>query len=112
YVILGAGLDTLAQRRPELGSRLKIFEIDRPGPQAWKRQRLLELGYGVPDWLRFVSVDFETGDAWRGRLTSNGFNASEPAVVAAAALTERYFAGRTDGLRPPNNGEEVLLAAT
>src|ERR1041385_5581005 len=40
YVIRGAGLDTFAQRRPELGARLRVFEIDRPGPQAWKRQRL------------------------------------------------------------------------
>ena len=52
YVILGAGLDTFAQRRPELASRLRVFEIDRPGPQAWKRQRLIELGFGVPEWLR------------------------------------------------------------
>ena len=37
YVILGAGLDTFAQRRLELSSRLLVFEIDRPGPQAWKR---------------------------------------------------------------------------
>src|SRR4051794_41940735 len=35
YVILGAGLDTFAQRRPELAARLRVFEIDRPGPQAW-----------------------------------------------------------------------------
>lgn len=42
YVILGAGLDSFAQRRPEIASRLKMFEIDQPGPQAWKRQRLIE----------------------------------------------------------------------
>src|SRR3954465_1842536 len=54
YVILGAGLDTLAQRRPELGERLRIFEVDQPGTQAWKRRRLLELGLGVADWLRLV----------------------------------------------------------
>src|SRR5215831_10522534 len=51
YVILGAGLDTLAQRRPEIASRLRIFEVDRRAPQAWKRQRLIELGLGVPEWL-------------------------------------------------------------
>ena len=39
YVLLGAGLDTFAQRRPELASRLRVFEVDQPGPQAWKRQR-------------------------------------------------------------------------
>jgi O-methyltransferase involved in polyketide biosynthesis len=48
YVILGVGLDSLAQRRPDLASHLNVFEIDRPGPQAWKRQRLIELGFGVP----------------------------------------------------------------
>src|SRR6202044_1434292 len=52
YVILGAGLDTFAQRRPEIGSRLTIFEVDQPGPQSWKRQRLVDTGFGVPGWLR------------------------------------------------------------
>src|SRR5262249_25485781 len=56
YVTLGAGLDTFAQRMPQIASRLKVFEIDQPGPQAWKRRRLIELGFGVPDWLRFVPV--------------------------------------------------------
>src|SRR3954452_20047237 len=54
YVILGAGLDTLAQRRPDLAARVRVFEIDRPGTQAWKRHRLDELGFGVPDSLRLV----------------------------------------------------------
>ena len=40
YIILGAGLDTFAQRRPEIASRLQVFEIDQPGTQAWKRRRL------------------------------------------------------------------------
>ena len=61
YVILGAGLDTFAQRRPELASRLLVFEVDRPGPQAWKRQRLVDLGFGIPSFLRLVPVDFEAG---------------------------------------------------
>ncbi len=43
YVILGAGLDTFAQRRPEIASRLRVFEIDRPASQEWKRRRLIEL---------------------------------------------------------------------
>jgi methyltransferase (TIGR00027 family) len=197
YVILGAGLDSFAQRRPEVASCLKVFEVDRPGPQAWKRQRLIELGFGIPDWLRLVPVDFETGDAWWQQLTAAGFDAGQPAVVActgvsmyltkdaiaamlyqvatlapgstlamtfllplelagpdvrlgfqlaekgarasgtpfisfftpteilalaretgftevqhvsAAILTQRYFATRADGLRPPNNSEELLVA--
>ncbi|AMO96156.1 methyltransferase, TIGR00027 family protein [Collimonas fungivorans] len=199
YVILGAGLDSFAQRRPEIASRLKVFEIDQPGPQAWKRRRLIELGFGVPDWLRFVPVDFEAGGSWRDGLTAAGFDDSKPAIVvstgvsmyltrdanaatlrqvaalapgstlamtfllpleladpevrpglemaekgarasgtpflsfftppeilalaresgfgearhvSAADLTRRYFAGRTDGLRPPNNAEELLVANT
>src|SRR6202167_5987237 len=65
YVILGAGLDTFAQRRPELASRLRVFEVDQPGPQAWKRRRLMELGFDVPEWLRLVPVDFEAGSWWQ-----------------------------------------------
>lgn len=199
YVILGAGLDTFAQRRPELASRLHMFEIDQPGPQQWKRQRLLDLGLGIPSFLRLVPVDFEAGDAWWERLAASGFNSGRPAVVAstgvsmyltrdaimatlrqvaalapgstlamsfmlpielldpeiragveralegarvsgtpfisfftptamlalardagikevqhvsAAMLAQCYFADRTDGLRPPNNSEELLVATT
>jgi len=180
YVILGAGLDSFAQRRPEIASRLKVFEVDQPVPQAWKRQRLIELGFGVPDWLRFVPVDFEAGGSWRDGLVTAGFDDSKPAIVvstgvsmyltkeanaatlrqvadpevrpglemaekgarasgtpflsfftppeiqalareagfraarhvSAADLTQRYFSGRTDGLRPPSNAEELLVANT
>jgi methyltransferase (TIGR00027 family) len=199
YAILGAGLDSFAQRRPEIASGLKVFEVDQLGPQAWKRERLIELGFGIPDWLRLVPVDFEAGGSWWEQLAESGFDASRPAVVAstgvsmyltkdaiaatlsqiavlapgstlvmsfllpleladpevrpglqraaqgarasgtpfisffaptamlalardagfrevqhvsAANLAERYFAGRTDGLRPPNNTEELLVATT
>jgi methyltransferase (TIGR00027 family) len=198
YVILGAGLDTFAQRRPEVASRLRVFEVDQPGTQAWKRQRLVDLGFGIPDGLRFVPVDFEAGHDWWQNLLAAGFDATGPAVVAstgvtqyltkdttaalrqvsglasgstlamtfllpmelagaelrpgyqsaeqgaraggtpfvsfftpsemltlardagfreakhvsAADLAERYFSARTDGLRPPDNSEELLVATT
>jgi methyltransferase (TIGR00027 family) len=199
YVILGAGLDTFAQRRPKRAAPLRIFEVDRPGPQQWKRQRLSALGFGILDWLRFVPTDFEVDDAAWQRLAEAGFDAGRPAVVASAgvsmyltrdaiaatlrqvaalapgstlamtfllpleladpavrpglqlaekgarasgtpfisfftpeqmlalareagfrdvlhvsadALAQRYFAGRTDGLRPPANSEELLVATT
>ncbi|MBI1247102.1 SAM-dependent methyltransferase [bacterium] len=199
YVILGAGLDTFAQRRPEVASRLNVFEIDQPGPQAWKHQRLEQLGLGVSSSLRLVPVDFEAGDNWWEQLTANGFDPNRPTIVASTGvsmyltkeaifatlrqvatlapgstlamtfllpieladpevrfgmeravegakasgtpflsffqpaeivelaqeagfqtvehisadqLAERYFADRPDGLRPPSNSEEFLVART
>src|SRR5471032_1513429 len=87
YVILGAGLDSFAQRRPEIASHLRVFEVDQLGPQAWKRQRLIELGFGIPEWLRLVPVDFETGDDWWQQLARAGFDAGRPAVVASTGVS-------------------------
>jgi len=87
YVILGAGLDTFAQRKPELASRIRVFEVDQPGPQTWKRERLTELGYGIPPWLRLVPVDFEAGGSWWDRLLATGFDAAESAVVASLGVS-------------------------
>ncbi|MBE8524577.1 class I SAM-dependent methyltransferase [Amycolatopsis sp. H6(2020)] len=86
YVILGAGLDTFAQRRPDIASRLRVFEVDQPGPQAWKRDRLAELGLDAPEWLRFVPVDFETTSWWE-RLTAAGFAPDEPAIIASTGVS-------------------------
>jgi methyltransferase (TIGR00027 family) len=108
YVVLGAGLDTFAQRRPEVASALRIFEVDRPATQAWKRRRLTELGFGIPAWLRFVPVDFEAGLPWWDQLTAAGFDTARPAVVASAGVSLyiskdataadlRYIAGLAPG---------------
>jgi len=86
YVLLGAGLDSFAQRRLEIASRLNIFEVDRPGPQAWKQQRLGELGYGIPEWLHFVPVDFEAQSWWQ-QLVDAGFETDKPAVVASTGVS-------------------------
>jgi methyltransferase (TIGR00027 family) len=199
YVILGAGLDSFAQRRTDVAGRLRVFEIDQPGAQAWKRQRLLDLGFGIPQRLQLVPVDFEAGDDWMQRLIAAGFDTRRRALVAstgvsmyltkdalavtlrkiaalasgttlamsflvpielaapelqpglrmaergarasgtpflsfftpdeilalardagfkhaqhisADAVAQRYFAGRPDGLRPPANTEELLIAST
>ncbi len=108
YVLLGAGLDTFAERRPEIASRMRVFEVDQPGPQAWKRQRLTELGFGVPDWLRLVPVNFEQNGSWWQELAVAGFDPGRPAVVAstgvsmylskdATAATLRQLAGLAPG---------------
>jgi methyltransferase (TIGR00027 family) len=87
YVILGAGLDTFAQRRPEVASRLRMFEVDQPRAQAWKRRRLIELGFGIPPWLRLVPVDFEAHESWLERLVASGFDTGLPTVVASTGVS-------------------------
>lgn len=87
FVLLGAGLDTLAQRHPEHGRRARIFEVDQPGTQRWKRRRLVELGFGVPDWLRLVPVDFESGESWWEGLRTAGFDPNLPAVVTSTGVS-------------------------
>ncbi|HEX5154133.1 MAG TPA: class I SAM-dependent methyltransferase [Parafilimonas sp.] len=86
YVILGAGLDTFAQRRPDIASKLQVYEIDQPGTLAWKQQRLIELGFGIPEYLHFVPVDFETSSWWE-QLLQAGFNSGKPAVIACTGLS-------------------------
>jgi methyltransferase (TIGR00027 family) len=92
YVLLGAGIDTFALRRPELASHLRVFEIDQPGPQKWKRARLDALDACIPESLSFVPVDFEAGDSWWDALTAAGFDASRPATVASTGVS-MYLTG-------------------
>lgn len=110
YVILGAGLDTFAQRNPAVASRLHIYEIDEPGTLEWKRRRLIEAGYGVASGLHFVGVDFEKGQSWWDRLLQAGFNPQQPAVIACTGVTLylsreaisqllRYIAGMAPGTK-------------
>src|ERR1700761_5975367 len=86
YVILGAGLDSFAQRRVDIASQIQIFEIDQPETQRWKQQRLIELGFNIPEWLHFVPVNFET-TAWWGELLKSGFDNSKPAVVVCTGVS-------------------------
>lgn len=86
YVILGAGLDTFAQRRPDIASRLQVFEIDQPETQTWKQRRLIELGFDIPEWLHFVSVDFENSSWWE-QLLKSGFDINKPAVAACTGVS-------------------------
>ncbi|MGE0304307.1 MAG: class I SAM-dependent methyltransferase [Acidimicrobiia bacterium] len=85
YVLLGAGLDTYAQRH--LDRSVVVFEIDQPGPQAWKRQRLEALGYGVPDRLRLIPVDFETDADWWRALLAEGFDTTASALVSSSGVS-------------------------
>jgi len=81
YVILGAGLDTFAYRNPYPVSRLRVFEVDHPATQAWKRVRLREATIAIPDSLTFAPVDFEQQTLADG-LNRAGFRADELAVFS------------------------------
>jgi methyltransferase (TIGR00027 family) len=105
-VVLGAGLDTLAYRTP-LAERLRIYEVDHPSTQAWKRQMLTAASIPLPKTLSFVAVDFER-QTLADALGSAGFDPaqrsffcwlgvvpylSEPAVFSTLA----YIAGLPGG---------------
>lgn len=84
YVILGAGLDTFAQRRTDLSAGVRVFEIDQPQTQAWKRERLVALGLPVPN---LVPVDFERGESWLAQLRAAGFDVKQPTLVASTGVS-------------------------
>jgi methyltransferase (TIGR00027 family) len=81
YVILGAGLDTFPYRNPFGSDKLRIFEVDHPATQAWKRRRLQETGMGAPESLTFAPVDFEKQTLREG-LDRAGFRFQEPAFFS------------------------------
>jgi methyltransferase (TIGR00027 family) len=83
YLLLGAGLDSFAQRAAPAG--LRVFEVDQADTQAWKQARLREERLPVPAWLTFVPVDFET-ESWLDRVTAAGFDARKPTVVASTGV--------------------------
>src|SRR5262245_36446905 len=86
YAILGAGLDSFAYRRPDLLVRLRVFEVDHPASQAWKRERLAELGVGLPPNLVFAPVDFES-QTLRAGLVAAGFDVAAGAVFSWIGVT-------------------------
>ena len=75
YVVLGAGLDTFAWRNPH--PDLKVFEVDHPATQAWKRKRLQGAGVATPDSLVYAPVDFEAQTLEQG-LVDVGFDPKRP----------------------------------
>lgn len=76
-VVLGAGLDTFGLRNPHAGKELRVFEVDRPETQQWKRECLAKANLQIPNWLSLVTVDFEQ-QAFLERLEAVGFNDDRP----------------------------------
>jgi len=87
YVILGAGLDSFAYRRPDLMEHLRVFEIDNLATQAWKRRRLAALGFHVPHSVVFAPADFETHSLGEV-LSAAGFDMRAPAMFSWIAVTQ------------------------
>ena len=95
YVILGAGLDTFAYRNPHPGGTLRVFEVDHPATQAWKRRKLAAASIAAPSSLTYVPVDFER-ESLADRLAAAGFDPARPAFFTwlgvTMYLTEEAFA--------------------
>jgi methyltransferase (TIGR00027 family) len=86
YVLLGAGLDSFAQRNMEISSQVDIYEIDQPDTLAWKEEKLIENGYKISDKLHFVPVDFETS-SWWNELMNKGFDSQQTTFVSCTGVT-------------------------
>jgi methyltransferase (TIGR00027 family) len=84
YIVLGAGLDTFAQRHDGF---VRVFEVDAPATQAWKRDRLTGLGLLDPARLTLVPVDFEAGESWLEKVVSAGLDPAAPTVVSMLGVT-------------------------
>jgi methyltransferase (TIGR00027 family) len=91
YVILGAGLDTFGYRNPHPG--LRVFEVDFPSTQGWKRQMLAAAGIPIPSSVTFSPVDFERESLADG-LARAGFETSQPAFFSWLGVT-MYLATET-----------------
>jgi len=81
YVVLGAGLDTFGYRNPHANRGLRVFEVDHPATQRWKRAQLAAVGIPLPASLTFTPVDFETQDL-AGQLRAAGFDSRQPAFFS------------------------------
>jgi len=109
YVLLGAGLDTFAYRNPFAAQSLRVFEVDHPATQAWKRDLLESASIAIPADTAFVAVDFE-GQTLADQLRQAGFRPDEPAFFSwlgvVPYLTDPAFHGTVSfvATMPPETG--------
>jgi methyltransferase (TIGR00027 family) len=87
YIILGAGLDSFAYRRPDLMRALHVYEVDHPATQSWKRARMRELGIKSPPTLRHVPINFEQATLISG-LAAGGVNRNAKAFFSWLGVTQ------------------------
>ena len=110
-VILGAGLDTFGLRNPYDARQIRIYEVDHPATQAWKRQRLDEAQIALPSWLILVPVDFERDDVGE-KLVAAGFQRNSPAFFTwlgvVPYLTQDAIGRTLDYMSSIQNSEVVF----
>jgi methyltransferase (TIGR00027 family) len=110
-VILGAGLDTFALRNPHGAPEIRIYEVDHPATQAWKRERLAEAQIPLPPWLILVPDDFERDDVGE-KLAAAGFQQNSPAFFTwlgvVPYLTEDAIGRSLDYMSSIQNSEVVF----
>jgi O-methyltransferase involved in polyketide biosynthesis len=101
YVILGAGLDSFAWRRPDHLKSVHVFEVDHPASQAWKRQRIADLRMETPTTLHYVPIwiSFFEPNQLRDRLLAMNYEAVT--LFGPEQASARYLNDRTDGMRLP-----------
>jgi methyltransferase (TIGR00027 family) len=87
YVILGAGLDSFAYRQRTPAPRLRVFEVDLPSAQHWKRERLRALKMSEPDGLVFVPLDLERQTLVEG-LRAAGYRVEQPGFFSWLGATQ------------------------
>lgn len=113
YVIVGAGLDTFAFRRPDLAGALDVFELDHPASQRFKRERLEAAGLDDPDSLHFVPVDL-TETTVSSALADTAFDPDRPAFYSWLGVTpylptEAVFATLESIAEASPAGSEVVF---
>jgi methyltransferase (TIGR00027 family) len=86
YVIIGAGFDSFACRRPAYARNLNIFEVDHPATQALKRKRLLECKVAESDLLHFIAADL-SAEQLQTVLARSPFNSTRPTFFSWLGVT-------------------------
>jgi|UniRef100_A0A7V6DQW4 methyltransferase (TIGR00027 family) len=86
YVILGAGMDTFAWRRPDLLAHLQVLEIDYPATQAHKRRRFQKAGLQPPAGLHFLPLDFNEGTL-ESVLRGSAYDPQAPTIFSWLGVT-------------------------
>ncbi len=110
YVLLGAGLDTFAHRNPHAGVR--VFEVDHPATQAWKRWLVKESGLPEVEHVQYVPVDFER-QSLAAELEDAGLDVSTPTMFAwlgvVLYLSHAAFRGTLDWIGDFPEGSGVVM---